>query len=317
MPSANFYDILGVSKDASESEIKKAFRALSLEHHPDRNHDKDTTEEFQRIGEAYETLSNPEKRQQYDMQQNGFGGMPGMPGMGGEFHDINQIFNMMFGGGFPGMHPGMHPGMQGGPDIRIFHGGMPGGFPGMHPFQQQMQKPPPIIKNVIISMEQSYTGCSISLEFEKWIVVNNDQRTTSRETMSINIPPGVDDGETVILQNRGNVINDACKGDVKIILKVENTTEFQRTGMDLVYKRKISLKEALCGFNFTMTHVSGKTLCLNNNSNITIIKPDYKKVIPGLGMQRNGQSGNLIIDFSIEFPDFLTPEQMEKLGEIL
>ena len=65
MPKETYYDILGVSKDASETDIKKAFRSLSLKYHPDRNVGEDTTEKFQRINQAYETLSDPDKRKEY------------------------------------------------------------------------------------------------------------------------------------------------------------------------------------------------------------------------------------------------------------
>jgi DnaJ-class molecular chaperone len=143
MPKETYYDILGVSKDATDSDIKKAFRALSLKYHPDRNPNEDTTEKFQKIGEAYETLSDPEKRNQYENEMNGVPfGMPfsHMDSMN-EFQDMNNIFNMMFGGmpgmGGPGM-PGMGgPGMPGmGPGIRIFHSGGMGGGP---QFFQQFQ----------------------------------------------------------------------------------------------------------------------------------------------------------------------------------
>ena len=91
---SNPYEVLGVSKDAGDDEIKKAFRKRSLELHPDRNTDKDTTDEFQNLNSAFDKIKTGELRQQNEMESQ-FGGMPG--GMhqqqGGEFHDINHIFN--------------------------------------------------------------------------------------------------------------------------------------------------------------------------------------------------------------------------------
>jgi len=88
--------------------------------------------------------------------------------------------------------------------------------------------------------------------------------------------------------------------------------------MDLVMNRTISLKEALCGFKFDIRHLNNKTFAFNNSHpNVTLIKPGYKKVIPNLGMNKNGQTGNLIVNFDVIFPDQLTTEQIEKLAEIL
>ena len=83
--SQNYYDILGVDKQASEDEIKKAFRKLSLKYHPDRNSDPGATDKFKEINEAHETLTNKEKRQQYDFQSSG-----GFP-MGGGDHPQKKL----------------------------------------------------------------------------------------------------------------------------------------------------------------------------------------------------------------------------------
>ena len=87
--------------------------------------------------------------------------------------------------------------------------------------------------------------------------------------------------------------------------------------MDLVYKKTVSLKEALTGFSFELSHISGKLLALNNKTSNTIVYPGYKKVIPGLGMTRDANKGNLIIEFDVSFPTSLTPEQMAGLEQFL
>ena len=87
--------------------------------------------------------------------------------------------------------------------------------------------------------------------------------------------------------------------------------------MDLLHKKSITLKEALTGFLFDLMHVSGKMLCLNNTVNRSIITPNYRKTIPNMGMMRNGNVGNLIIEFTVVFPEQLTDEQNAKLLEIL
>jgi DnaJ family protein A protein 2 len=104
---------------------------------------------------------------------------------------------------------------------------------------------------------------------------------------------------------------------VKLTIQITNNTPFKRMGLDIVYKRNITLKEALCGFTFDLQHLNGKQLCLNNNVNKTIIKPNSKKVIPNMGFNRESVSGNLIIDFEIDFPESLTEEQISQIDNIL
>lgn len=314
----SYYDILGVAHDADETVIKKAYRKLSLEFHPDRNPDPLAKSKFQEISEAYEHLSDPQKRAQYDMMQSG-GGMGGPGGVfqahfaGGVPPGIPpEIFNMMFGG----MGGGIFTQGGGGPEIHVFHNGMQfqmgGGF---NPFQQ-IQKPASIIQNVQISFEQSYLGCTIPISVEKWMQSGN-VRTNVTEVIYLNIPAGIDNKEVIVLSDCGNTINDQVKGDIKFIIDVQNTTSFVRQGMDLVYRKQLSLKEALTGFAFEVPHVSGKMLAINNKTNSTVVSPNYRKNIPNLGMTRNNHSGNLIIEFDVVFPESLTKEQIDTLATIL
>lgn len=314
----NYYEILGVSKDASESEIKKAFRTLSLIHHPDRGGD---THKFQEISAAYETLSDPAKKQEYDMESNGIPGGVRFTHMSSmdEFSDINNIINMMFGGmggmagmgGFPGMH-GMPPGM-GGPNIRVFHNGVPVNGGGMF---HNIQKPQPIIKNIKITLEQAYNGMSYPIEVER-VIQRDNIRYNENETIYVNIPRGIDDNESIIVKDKGHIINDVISGDIKINISIENTTDFKRNGLDMIYKKNITLKEALCGFTFDIMHLSGKQICLNNKVNTTIIRPNYKKIVPNMGFIRDSNVGNWIIEFEIIFPDSLSEEKIAQLSEIL
>lgn len=309
----NFYQILGVSEDASEGEIKKAYRTLSLKFHPDRNPSDEAKSRFQEINEAYENLGDPAKREQYNMELRFGGGGGGMPfthmNSMDEFTDINNIFNMMFNGGMPGM-PGM-----GGPGIRVFHGGMPGMNIHTQMFHQ-VPRPEPLIKNIQISLEQSYTGCNIPVDIERWCILNN-VRSNEKEVIYLNIPQGIDNNDTLVIPEKGNNINNEIRSELRLTFQINNSTEFKRQGLDLVYNKKISLKEALCGFTFEILHLNGKRLCLNNSNNVTVIKPNFKKVIPNMGMTKDNSTGNMIIDFDVEFPDKLTPEQIESLNTTL
>ena len=325
---SDYYEILGVEKNADQQEIKKAFRKLSLQHHPDRNDAPESEDIFKRINEAHETLSDPEKRQQYDSQQQGMPFMHMHPGGGGvhqEFHDINNIFRQFFGGGGGGMGGGMGGGRMGGvtfsmggpagQEFHFFNNG-DGHIPGFPGFFHNLQKPPPIIKNLTLTLEQAYSGGNFPITIEKWNSTGN-MKNIEIETIQITIPPGIDENEVIIMRDAGNRVENSLCGDVKIMVQITNDTIFQRQGMDLVCNRTITLKEALCGFIFELRHLNNKILSFNNHTNITVIKPGYKKVVPNLGMMKNGESGNLIINFDIVFPDILSEEQIKHLATIL
>jgi DnaJ family protein A protein 2 len=324
MSSETFYNILGVNEKASKDEIKKAFRGLSLKYHPDRNGGA-TIEKFQKINEAYEILSDDEKRQQYDMTNNnpflnGMGGQGGMP-FGMHFaHMGGMPFVHMGGMNMGGMNMGGNENLDdllsnifgasmGGPNIRIFRTGQ-----GIN-ITQQISKPEPIIKNVEINISQVLSGTTIPIDIERWITEKNI-KVFEKETLYITIPKGIDDNELILIENKGNIINENCKGDVKVFIKIINNSEFERNGLDLLIKRKISLKDALCGFKFELNYINGKSYTLNNNSG-NIITPNYKKVIPNLGLTRDEHVGNLIIQFEVEFPKNLAEESINKLCEIL
>lgn len=304
------YDILGIPKDATEEQIKKAYRSLSLKYHPDRNSDPEASDKFKQINEANEILSDPERRQQYDMQQSGNPFInQGMHMQGGmEFHEINNIFshffsNVNFGGD------------GGGPGIHIFQGGM-GGPGNNHPFFQNLNKPPPIIKTIEMPLEQIYTGCNIQLEIDRWIIVNNEKVINIRK-IELSVPPGTDENGIIVLRDLGHEVNDVIKGDVKICIKILPNTQFIRNGLDIIHKKTISLKEALCGFSFELKYLNNKQLNFNNLDNPAIIQPNFQKIIPGLGISKNGNTGNLIIEFQITFPGTLSKEQIDTLTQIL
>jgi DnaJ-class molecular chaperone len=317
--SESFYKILGVDEKSSKEEIKKAYRGLSLKHHPDRNNNNaESNTLFQKINEAYETLGDDQKRTEYDAMQsnpflrmNGNGG--GNHGMNANMDDIFQAFfgGSPFGPGFPGM-PGFH-GMGGGPNIRIFTNGAPGGA-GFH-FQQALQKPTPIIKTINVNMEQVLNGTVIPVEIERWIVENGN-KLFEKETLYVNIPKGLDDNEIIIIRDKGNTIDENLKGDVKLFIKIENNSPFIRSGLDLLLSKTISLKDALCGFTFELPFINGKVYTLNCSSG-TIVHPGYKKILPNMGLTRDAHTGNLIIEFQVQFPDKINEEQIANLSKIL
>jgi DnaJ-class molecular chaperone len=323
----DLYKILGINENASHDEIKKAYRGLSLKFHPDRNPAPDATEKFKQINEAYGILGDEQKRKQYEMERqnpfmrmgnmgHGMHGMHAAPNMG-EMDEILKAFfgGMPFMGGMGGMGgmdelngmggmPGFPPGAQ----FHVFHNGIPVNL------GKQFQKPSPINKTVNIDIEQVYNGATIPLDIERWIN-DNGTKIFEKETLYVSIPKGIDENEIILLKDKGNIVNEQCKGDVKIFIKITNTTDIKRNGLDLLYEKHISLKEALCGFTFEIKFINGKIYTLNNNSG-NIITPEYRKIIPNMGLTREGHTGNLIVIFHIEFPEKLTNEQIKKLTDV-
>ena len=321
MPQTH-YEILGLSREATEKEIKQAYRGLSMKYHPDKIRSSDVAEQeqanskMQEINEAYETLSDDGKRQMYNMELDG-GGSP-FPGGGSPFPGGGSPFpgggvHFSHGPGFMNMGPGVHF-MSGGmpPDIgNIFE--MLFNQNGMGPgvFFQQRGPPPPISKNIDITLAQAYTGCMVPCEIERW-VQQGELRITETETITLNIPAGADTGISIVIKGKGNAYSEAARGDVKITINVTNDTPFQRKGNDLHFKKQITLKEALCGFQCQFVHLNGKTMVLNNAS--TVIFNGARKNINGLGMTA---TGNLVVEFDVVFPTELTALQREALDNIL
>ena len=219
-----------------------------------------------------------------------------------------DIFKMFFGGGMPF-------GFSGGPaNVQMFHNGRPVNM-------GSVMKPSPINKTIEISIEEAFTGVNKPVEIERWIQMNGTKRV-EKERLYIPIPAGIDNQEIIVVEGKGNVVNENIKGDIKIYINVKNNTQFGRDGLNLIYKQSISLKDALTGFKFDIKHISGKTYTINNN-NGKIITPNYSKTIQHMGMKRERKHpappmvGNLIIIFEVEFPNNLTEEQCKILKECL
>jgi DnaJ-class molecular chaperone len=327
----DYYKILGVDEKASDDELKKAYRKMSMIHHPDKNGNTDESKQkFQELNNAYELLSDANKRRTYDMMRKG-GGMPNVfhfggggggggvpPGMPPGIPE--ELLHMLFGGAAGGHGPGMGPKVV----FQTFHNGrMNGGFAHQAHSQQQQQQAPPnvrvyqipetIVKTVSLTLEQCYNGCSIPLEIDRQ-VPDNDIIKIERETIHAQIPKGILQGDTIILNECGHMNEVGMKGDIRIVINVLQHALFKVEHLDLTIEKTIPLKAALCGFDFEITHLNGRIFKLANKPG-NVIKPGNIKTIPGLGLEKGGESGVLKIKFNVEFPDTLTPEQIQTLQQ--
>jgi DnaJ-class molecular chaperone len=334
----DYYKILGVDEKANEDEIKKAYRRMSMLHHPDKNGNTDESKQkFQELNNAYEVLSEANKRRTYDNMRRGGGGVGGGAPFGGPSFFPFGAHGGHSGHGGGGVPPGFPPGIpeellhmlfgghgaaHGGPGPKVvfqtFHHGRPqqpghasNAPPPQQPHVRVYQVPETIIKTVSLTLEQCYNGCTIPLEIDRQ-VPDNDIVKIERETIHAQIPKGVQGGETIILNDCGHLNEVGMKGDVRIVINVLQHPVFKVENLDLIMERTISLKSALCGFDFEITHINGRVFKLANKPG-SIIKPGNIKTIPGLGLEKNGETGVLKIKFNVDFPETLTMEQVAAL----
>tara|TARA_B100000073_G_scaffold342541_1_gene345784 strand:+ start:34 stop:786 length:753 start_codon:yes stop_codon:yes gene_type:complete len=249
MNEISSYEILGIKPDSSETDIKKAFRRMSLKYHPDKFNGCDT--KFKEIVNAYESLTKSSSDQ----------------------------------------------------DIVLCN------KPDKPPKPILIEKPLSIKIDLCVSMENVVYGASLPVQIKRLILENNESIAES-EIVYVSIPKGIDNGEIIVLQGKG----DYYKGDVKVFVSVENTSDFKRVGLDLFYEKTISLRDALCGFDFKVNHPNGKTYTIQNENNV--ITPGYKKIIRKMGLTRGNDIGDMIIVFNVRFPDKISDSQREFLLDI-
>ena len=332
----NPYEVLKIDESASSDEIKKAYRKLCLINHPDRNNSSsESTKKFQDITSAYELIGDESRRKQYDMQSKMQSG--GMPFSFSHTNGIPFSFMQSNGGGGGGVFPFASgiPFMQSNGDGGLdfdpseilnfvtstifgnqftntnkqdkFRVGGGGGI--------KLAKPVPIIVTETINISKAYSGYNLPISIVRWIVDGGIKREET-ETVYIPLPHGIDNNELIVLQNKGNVLDDNNKGDVKVFIKIHNDSEFERSGLDLILNKSIQLKDALCGFSFEMKFVDGRIFKINTASG-NIITHNYSKILPNMGMKRDDSIGNLVIVFNVQFPESLTDEQITALKSIL
>ncbi|HET6248315.1 MAG TPA: DnaJ C-terminal domain-containing protein [Tepidisphaeraceae bacterium] len=316
MAKRDYYDILGVSKKATADEIRKAHRKLVLKHHPDRNQgDKKAEEKFKEIQEAYDVLSDAEKRSRYDEFGHagvGTAGPPGAdpfeaarraraggrggssqwrpsPGVSVEDFDINSgdfgsIFEQFFGG-----QQGVRPGpARGGPRAR----------------RPEPQRGEDLEHPVTLTFEQAARGMTQSLQVD---------RGGKIETIEVKIPAGVKDGSRIRIKGKGGS-SGGEPGDIYIITHVQPHAYFRREGLDIYLDVPISIYEALLGTKVTVPTLDGR---------LTVTIPPgtssgAKLRLKGHGIERAAEKGDQYAVMKIIVPKKLEESdkaEVEKLAE--
>ena len=176
--------------------------------------------------------------------------------------------------------------------------------------------PLPLETHLEIELRAAYAGSTEAVTIERWIESDDGTRIMEKEKLYVIVPRGADEGEIIIIEGKGNIGASGQVGDVKVFLHLQIPAHYSRQGLDLLQHQKITLRDAICGFTLEVPHISGKTLTIRNPAG-TIISPGQKKTVAGLGMERDGYTGNLIMQFNVLFPDSVTPEVAASLSELL
>jgi curved DNA-binding protein len=273
-----YYTTLGINKDASADEIKRAYRGLASKHHPDKGGD---TAMFQKIQEAYATLSDPEKKSQYDnpspFGHNPNGGWQQAEPQGFEhfFHQFGPQFNDIFGGR-----------------------------------QARPQRNRNINLQAEITLEDAYAGKEIIASYR---LGNGQERT-----FEVKIPPGVHDGINLRIAGAGDSTNKMVPaGDAMLTIRVLPHSRFQRNGIDLIEQITISAWDAILGKDLLIKTIDNSSITIKIKEGT---QPESMLRLQGYGMpdlQRTTVRGNHMIAIKVQIPDNLTEFQKTTLKSIL
>lgn len=295
MSKRDYYEVLGVGKNASDDEIKKAYRKLAIKYHPDKNPgDKEAEEKFKEISEAHEVLSDKQKRARYDQfghagvggaSGNPFGSAGGNPFQGGQYSFNGQSFNFDFGGG----------GLD---DILGSLFGFGAGAGG----RRRPMRGPDYQTNLVITFEEAIFGTTKSINI-------------NGQTIKLKVPAGIDDGMSIRLAGRGGPAPEdgGEKGDLYVQVRVKPHKHLTREGAIILSEEKISMVDAALGTEITVETVDG---------NITMKVPagtqsgtPFKLSGHGVPFRKDGDRGPHIVTIIVEIPKKLTKHQKELLEE--
>ncbi|KAJ6686053.1 CHAPERONE PROTEIN DNAJ 2-RELATED [Salix purpurea] len=303
--NTKYYEVLAVSKGASQDELKKAYKKAAIKNHPDKGGD---PEKFKELSQAYEVLSDPDKREIYDQYgedalKEGMG-----PGGGGGGHNPFDIFESFFGGGgFGGGSSSRGRRQKQGEDVA-------------HPLKVSLEdlyngtsKKLSLSRNILCAKCKGKgsksgafgkcrgcqgTGMKVSIrqiglgmmqqmqhvcpecrgsgelisEKDKCPHCRGNKVTQEKRVLEVHVERGMQHGQKIVFEGQADEAPDTITGDVVFVLQLKKHSKFERKMDDLFVEHSLSLTEALCGYQFALTHLDGRQLLIKSNP-CEIVKP--------------------------------------------
>ena len=293
--SKDFYAALGLKKDATEAEIKKAYNTYARKHHPDRNPgDKEAEEKFKAASEAYQVLSNAEDRKQYDaIRSMAGGGARFSPGAGG----FEDIFSNFGGGNVRFTTNGANPGFE---DIlsQMFGQGAPqansqGGY-GFFGSRRRPQRGADVETSISIPLRQAVDGTTVT-------VTSNGEKVTAK------IPAGIANGQKIRIKGKGGLgQNGGERGDVLVKVAVEPHPVYELDGRDVYVNVPVSFDEAALGATIEVPTLEGNTVKVKVPAGSS---SDKVMRVRGKGLARHhGPKGDMYVRLKVVVPKRLSEE---------
>lgn len=347
----DYYAILGVQRGASDDELKRAYRKMALKFHPDKNKSSSAEEKFKEIGEAYDVLSDPKKRQIYDQfGEEGLKGGAGHGGVGGTSHpgsfdgftytyhgDPRATFSQFFGTSNPFemfMNGQRGSGGVEGMDIDLedllggFGGGRGGGpfrshtfngsdMSGRGPKEGRVQDAT-IEKEIPVSLEDIAKGVDKKMKISRRVYDENGTSRAEEKVLTVNVKPGWKSGTKITFAREGDRIPGKIPADIAFVIRDKPHATFTRDGSNIVYTHKLALRDALCGTIVEVPTLDGRKVGLNLMDEV--IKPNSTKKMQGYGLpfpKEPSRKGDLIVKFDIQFPDRLSGSAKDILSDVL
>lgn len=303
----DYYEVLGVKRDASAAEIKKAFRKLARVHHPDVAKDKGTAEEkFKEINEAYEVLGDPEKRKKYDLlgaDWNQAGGPP--PGQGAGWsgsgaQPMPDGFEFEFGGtGFSDFFEQYFS--SGGARRAAGYGGGGGGFPGAGRAGMRGQD---IEGDLMVTLDEAFHGSMRTISLRK-IDPQTGRATTDK--VQVRIPAGIGEGQRLRVPGHGGQgMHGGGDGDLYLRVRIAADPDYRVKGHDLFRDLPLSPWEAVLGTTVSLKTPGGKTVQLKIPAGTG---SEDQLRLKGYGLPKKGAPGDLYVEISIATPEKIGPEE--------
>jgi curved DNA-binding protein len=299
MPQKTYYDILGVGRDASADEIKKAFRKLAVKYHPDAGGDEN---KFKEISEAYDTLSDDKKRKDYD-QMLMFGGIPGADfgGSGGRNRTYTYTGGADWSEIFDNIRSG--DGAFGGFDFpSIFGGAQPGARQASRP-----SKGGDLTMTIEITAEEAFTGAQRKVSYAI-------PSTGEKQSLNVKVPAGAVDGGKLRYRNRGEYgANGGARGDLVVTTKVAEHPLFKRDGADVRMELPISVYEAALGASVDVPTPDGTEVRLKIPAGTQDGKTFRFRDLGAPDVKHKGARGALYVTVKVQVPTHLTAKERESL----